>query len=247
MLEESVLARGIAGAQSLEKRKHRGRVLTLGKERMQIRLSGGVGTWTLRVEGVADHRDRLARVYVHGAQQDPATVAARLRTVSVQKRVRALGNCLVRPDVDSLDIAVREVGEERVESEEEHAREPYTLAGRPTSTSGTSRAKMIAVVKAVADAPPPSWSGGGYWEAMHGDMTGYCEVRVDEGRRFHHQLFCLLERDGNHPSLGLGAPSLILLDGRTKEFKTLLTGREYKTVLALGDEYKARKPRSVLR
>jgi len=109
------------------------------------------------------------------------------------------------------------------------------------------RAKMIAVVKAVADAPPPSWSGGGYWEAMHGDMTGYYEVRVDEGRRFHHRLFCVLERDGAHPSLGLGAPSLILLDGRTKRFKTLLTARDYKKVRALGDEYKARKPRSVLR
>jgi hypothetical protein len=107
------------------------------------------------------------------------------------------------------------------------------------------RAKMIAVVKAVADSPPPSWSGGGYWEAMHGEMTGYYEVRLDEGRRFHHRLFCLLERDGAHPSLGLGAPSIILIDGRTKKFGTLLATREYRKVRALGDEYRGRKPRSV--
>lgn len=27
---------------------------------------------------------------------------------------------------------------------------------------------MLAVLKAVADAPPPQFSGGGKWEAMHG-------------------------------------------------------------------------------
>ena len=34
------------------------------------------------------------------------------------------------------------------------------------------RAMMLAVIKAVADAPPPQFSGGGKWEAMHGEMTG---------------------------------------------------------------------------
>jgi len=27
-------------------------------------------------------------------------------------------------------------------------------------------------------APPPRFSGGGKWEAMHGDMAGYYEVRA---------------------------------------------------------------------
>jgi hypothetical protein len=38
-------------------------------------------------------------------------------------------------------------------------------------------AKLVAVVKAVADAPPPAFSGGGKWEAMHGDMNGFYGAR----------------------------------------------------------------------
>ncbi len=34
------------------------------------------------------------------------------------------------------------------------------------------RQTMFAVLKAVAEAPPPSFSGGGYWEAMHDEMAG---------------------------------------------------------------------------
>ena len=39
------------------------------------------------------------------------------------------------------------------------------------------RAMMLAVVKAVADAPPPMFSGGGKWEAMHDEMKGFYELR----------------------------------------------------------------------
>jgi hypothetical protein len=35
------------------------------------------------------------------------------------------------------------------------------------------RAKFAAIVVAVATAPPFRFAGGGYWEAMHGDMTGW--------------------------------------------------------------------------
>ena len=49
------------------------------------------------------------------------------------------------------------------------------LAGCPTKV----RATMRAVLVAVAAAPPKRYSGGGYWEAMKGDMTGWFEVRVD--------------------------------------------------------------------
>jgi len=34
-------------------------------------------------------------------------------------------------------------------------------------------ARFYAVLEAVRDAPPPQFSGGGYWEAMHGDMGGF--------------------------------------------------------------------------
>jgi hypothetical protein len=96
---------------------------------------------------------------------------------------------------------------------------------------------MAAVLKAVAEAPPNAFAGGGYWEAMHGTMAGYYEVRVDGRDRRHYRLFCLLERDG--AQLGLGGPSLVV--------KTTLSERDYARVRQLGDEYRSRVPRSVLR
>lgn len=75
---------------------------------------------------------------------------------------------------------------------------------------------MVAVLRAVAEAPPPAFSGGGFWEAMHGEMNGFYEVRVDGPKREHFRLFCVLERDGER--LGLGGPSIVLIDGRSKPF-----------------------------
>jgi hypothetical protein len=37
---------------------------------------------------------------------------------------------------------------------------------------------MRAVLVQVAAAPPKRFAGGGYWEAMKGEMTGWFEVRV---------------------------------------------------------------------
>jgi hypothetical protein len=105
------------------------------------------------------------------------------------------------------------------------------------------RAKLVAAVKAVADAPPPTFSGGGKWEAMHDDMAGFFEVRADGPKRRHYRLFCLLERDGAR--CGLGGPSLILIAGMDKRFKTTFTKADYASVRTLGNEYLARNPRSV--
>ena len=105
-------------------------------------------------------------------------------------------------------------------------------------------ATMIAVVRAVADAPPPALSGGGKWEAMHGKMSGIYELRVDGPNRHHYRLFCVLEREG--AQLGLGGPSLVLIAGKDKPFQTKLSEREYDEILALVGEFKSRKPRSVL-
>jgi len=107
------------------------------------------------------------------------------------------------------------------------------------------RAMMLAVVNAVADAPPPQFSGGGKWEAMHGEMAGYYEVRVDGPNRHHYRLFCLLERDGR--AVGLGGPSLVLICGKDKPFRTVLSSRDYADVRRLGSEYLARTPRSLVR
>jgi len=106
-------------------------------------------------------------------------------------------------------------------------------------------AKLIAVVKAVADAPPPAFSGGGKWEAMHGDMNGFYEVRADGPKRHHYRLFCVLERDGVR--VGLGGPSLVLITGKDKPFQTVLSAADYAEVRSLGREFFSRTPRSVER
>lgn len=111
----------------------------------------------------------------------------------------------------------------------------------PTKVS----AMMIAVTRAVAEAPPPTFSGGGKWEAMHGKMGGIYEIRVDGPDRHHYRLFCLLERAG--AELGLGGPSLVLVTGMDKPFQTKLSDRDYDEVLKLVREFRKRTPRSVLR
>ena len=44
-------------------------------------------------------------------------------------------------------------------------------------TVRTIDAQFAAVLDAVAAAPPPRFSGGGKWEAMHGTMGGWYEIR----------------------------------------------------------------------
>lgn len=104
------------------------------------------------------------------------------------------------------------------------------------------RAKMRAVLVAVATAPPKRFAGGGYWEAMKGDMSGWFEVRIDGPRRHHYRLFCLLEYDAE----GEDKPLLVVVDGRDKPFRTTLSEADYAAVRTLGAEYRNRNPRSVI-
>jgi len=76
-------------------------------------------------------------------------------------------------------------------------------------------AEIHAVLDAVAEAPPPSFSGGGKWEAMHDDMAGYYEVRVQGGGK-NHRLFCVLERDAED----LGGSSIVCIGGLSKPPRT---------------------------
>jgi hypothetical protein len=94
-------------------------------------------------------------------------------------------------------------------------------------------AKIEAVLTAVADAPPPQFSGGGMWEAMHGDMSGYFEVRVGGPKREHFRLYCLLDRDG------LDRPAIVALTGLRKPFRTTFTSADYRRVREMGDDYRA--------
>ncbi|MGD9960156.1 hypothetical protein [Nocardioides sp.] len=111
------------------------------------------------------------------------------------------------------------------------------LNSYPTKVRATMRAALVA----VASAPPKRFAGGGYWEAMKGDMTGWFELRVDGPGRHHYRLFCLLDYDAK----GVDKPLLVVVDGRDKPFRTTLSAADYAAVRRLGDEYRSRNPRSL--
>lgn len=118
-----------------------------------------------------------------------------------------------------------------------------TMPGREALDSypPSVRAKMRAVLVAVAAAPPKRFSGGGYWEAMKGAMSGWYEVRVDGPGRHHYRLFCLLD----YTAPDRDKPLLVIIDGRDKPFRTRLTDADYARIRRLGDEYLGRTPRSL--
>lgn len=97
-------------------------------------------------------------------------------------------------------------------------------------------AEVHAVLDAVAEAPPPSFSGGGKWEVMHGDMAGYYEIRV-QGGGMNHRLFCLLERNATD----LGGPSIVCIDGLSKPRRSPAKPRDYRRVRRYGDEFEKRR------
>lgn len=99
-------------------------------------------------------------------------------------------------------------------------------------------AEIHAVLDAVAAAPPPAFSGGGKWEAMHGDMAGLYEIRVQGGGR-NHRLFCVLDRGTD-----LGGPNIVCIAGLSKPPRQAANDREYRRVRRFADEF--RKRRTVL-
>jgi hypothetical protein len=101
------------------------------------------------------------------------------------------------------------------------------------------RAKADARLVAVAKAPPHKFAGGGYWEAMHGDMAGFFELRVDFNHH-HYRLFCVL--DGK--AQGEPKPVLAIITGLDKAYQTTFKDREYAKVRDYRDEYLAANPRS---
>ena len=101
---------------------------------------------------------------------------------------------------------------------------------------------MRAVLVQVAAAPPKRFAGGGYWEAMKGEMTGWFEVRVDGPRRHHYRLFCRLDYEAHARSKPL---LLVVVCGLSKPFRTRLSDADYKRVRELGREYLSRNPRSL--
>jgi hypothetical protein len=109
------------------------------------------------------------------------------------------------------------------------------------------RAQFVNVLNAVAAAPPPRFTGGGTWEAMHSAMGGWYEIRLTGPRREQFRLFCLLE-NGTSEELakrGLKRPAIAVITRMRKPWRTTFSEREYQRVRALGDEYQRNYPRRI--
>ncbi|HEX5527511.1 MAG TPA: hypothetical protein VFX44_10005 [Solirubrobacterales bacterium] len=108
-------------------------------------------------------------------------------------------------------------------------------------------ARFNAVLEAVRQAPPPQFSGGGYWEAMHGEMGGYYEIRLTGPGRRQYRLFCILD-NGNAIELrsrGFDRPQIAVITGMVKESGRKFSKRDYVKVRKLGTEYLGRLPRRI--
>lgn len=101
------------------------------------------------------------------------------------------------------------------------------------------QAELLAVLDAVAEAPPPAFSGGGKWEAMHGEMSGFFEIRT-QGGGINHRLFCLLERN----AADLGGSSIVVVSGLSKPKRSAAHPKDYRWALLMRNEFEQR--RSVL-
>jgi hypothetical protein len=99
------------------------------------------------------------------------------------------------------------------------------------------RAEMQAVLEAVAEAPPPAFSGGGKWEVMHDEMAGFYEVRVRGADRRNHRLFCILERD----AADLGGSSIVVIDGLSKPVRQAAEPRDYRRAQRFRAEFLKRR------
>jgi Txe/YoeB family toxin of Txe-Axe toxin-antitoxin module len=109
-------------------------------------------------------------------------------------------------------------------------------------------ATILAVLEAVRAAPPPAFSGGGKWEAMHGSMGGYYEIRVTGPSRRHYRLFCLLDNGTPEElaALGFDRPQIAVINGMVKPNAALFTDNEYRRhIRDLGDDYIASRPRRI--
>ena len=108
-------------------------------------------------------------------------------------------------------------------------------------------AQLVAVIDDVAEAPPPRYSGGGRWEAMHGRMGGFYEVRAQGPKREQFRLFCILE-NGTPAELrrrGLVRPAMALITGMRKPWMTAFSEREYAAVRRMADDHRSRFPRRI--
>lgn len=113
------------------------------------------------------------------------------------------------------------------------------LEGLPSKVT----ARFDVVLDAVRNAPPPRFSGGGFWEAMHGTMNGYYEIRITGPSRMQHRLFCILDNADRKglKERGFSKPQIAVITGMSKKSGEKFTDAEYKRkVRKLGDDYPRR-------
>jgi hypothetical protein len=115
------------------------------------------------------------------------------------------------------------------------------------SCPASVEAHLLAILSAVAQAPPPRHSGGGKWEAMHGEMAGFYEVRTTGPGRAQYRLFCILENAeaAELRRRGLEGPAIAVITGLRKPWRTKFTDADYAAVRSLGDEHRSRHPRRI--
>jgi hypothetical protein len=109
------------------------------------------------------------------------------------------------------------------------------------------RARLLATLDAVAEAPPPAFSGGGQWEAMHGNMGGFFEVRAQGPSREQFRLFCILENAGTAElqHRGLPEPAIAVLTGMRKPWMTRFSDGDYQAVREIRDDHTSHSPRRI--
>lgn len=93
-------------------------------------------------------------------------------------------------------------------------------------------AEIRAVLEAVAEAPPPSFSGGGKWEVMKGNMAGFHEVRVSRGNT-NYRLLCILVRN---PATYSG-PAIVCVGGLSKPRRTKARDQDYEEIRGFKNEH----------
>lgn len=113
--------------------------------------------------------------------------------------------------------------------------------------TGAIDAQFAAVLDAVAAAPPPQFSGGGKWEAMHGAMGGWYEIRLTGPGREQFRLFCRLENGASAELArrGLRRPAIAVVTGMRKPWRTTFSERDYQRVRDLGSEHERNYPRRI--
>ena len=102
------------------------------------------------------------------------------------------------------------------------------------------QAKLTSILVAVATAPPGRFAGGGYWEAMHGAMSGFYEIRADF-QRTHYRLICLLD----YEAIGSSGPLLVIVAGLSKPIGTTIKPEVYADVKSAGLRYLTANPRAI--